>query len=116
MEGASGKTAPTGPAASQPPGALTQNVGCSREGASGATLNGSTEPAAAAPAGVSDTEERSNNGGPTPDGARVGKERYFVLKSLTVEDLEQSVRTKVWATQSHNEETLNNAFKVRSPF
>ncbi|ERT01294.1 mRNA-binding phosphate metabolism regulator [Sporothrix schenckii 1099-18] len=38
-------------------------------------------------------------------------DRYFILKSLTVEDLELSVRTGIWATQSHNEETLNDAFK-----
>lgn len=40
------------------------------------------------------------------------RDRFFVLKSLTHQDLEQSVRTGVWATQSHNEEILNNAFKV----
>ncbi|KAF9770428.1 hypothetical protein IL306_012052 [Fusarium sp. DS 682] len=40
------------------------------------------------------------------------KDKFFILKSLTVEDLELSVSTGIWATQSHNEETLNNAFKV----
>ncbi|KAJ6786082.1 hypothetical protein PWT90_08588 [Aphanocladium album] len=39
------------------------------------------------------------------------KDRFFVLKSLTREDLDQSVKTSVWATQSHNEQLLNNAFK-----
>lgn len=43
-----------------------------------------------------------------------GKERYFILKSLTIEDLETSVRNGIWATQSHNEELLNAAFKVPS--
>jgi len=43
------------------------------------------------------------------------KEKFFVVKSLTVEDLELSVRNGIWATQSHNEETLNKAFKVREP-
>ncbi|KAL6878595.1 YT521-B-like domain-containing protein [Trichoderma novae-zelandiae] len=38
-------------------------------------------------------------------------DRFFILKSLTVDDLELSVRTGIWATQSHNEETLNDAFK-----
>lgn len=42
-------------------------------------------------------------------------DRFFVLKSLTVEDLDQSVKTGKWATQSHNEGSLNNAFKVRQP-
>lgn len=40
------------------------------------------------------------------------KDRFFVLKSLTVEDLELSVRTNIWATQSHNEEILNSAYKT----
>ncbi|KAK9467091.1 zinc finger CCCH domain-containing protein 45 [Lipomyces arxii] len=35
---------------------------------------------------------------------------YFVVKSLTVEDLELSVKTGVWATQSHNEWVLNEAY------
>ena len=41
------------------------------------------------------------------------KEKFFVVKSLTVEDLETSVRTGQWATQAHNEEALNKAYKVR---
>jgi hypothetical protein len=40
------------------------------------------------------------------------KDKFFILKSLTVEDLELSVNTGIWATQSHNEDALNNAFKV----
>ncbi|PHH88320.1 hypothetical protein CDD83_7688 [Cordyceps sp. RAO-2017] len=36
---------------------------------------------------------------------------FFILKSLTTEDLELSVQTGIWATQSHNEEALNNALK-----
>ncbi|CCX31383.1 Similar to Zinc finger CCCH domain-containing protein 45; acc. no. Q0DA50 [Pyronema omphalodes CBS 100304] len=38
------------------------------------------------------------------------KFRYFILKSLTVEDLDMSVRTVTWATQEHNETVLNEAF------
>jgi len=38
--------------------------------------------------------------------------RYFIMKSLTKEDLAWSVANKVWATQPHNEITLNEAFKV----
>ncbi|KAK5675741.1 hypothetical protein LTS10_011468 [Elasticomyces elasticus] len=37
-------------------------------------------------------------------------EKYFIIKSLTVQDLEASVRNGTWATQSHNEEALNSAF------
>ncbi|KAI9367062.1 YT521-B-like domain-containing protein [Aspergillus egyptiacus] len=37
--------------------------------------------------------------------------RYFILKSLTVEDLEISRQRGIWATQTHNEESLNRAFE-----
>ena len=37
-------------------------------------------------------------------------EKFFVVKSLTVQDLEASVRNGIWATQSHNEDTLNRAY------
>ncbi|PCD22625.1 hypothetical protein FGRA07_03995 [Fusarium graminearum] len=46
------------------------------------------------------------------DDASSQKDKFFILKSLTVEDLELSVNTGIWATQSHNEDALNNAFKV----
>lgn len=36
--------------------------------------------------------------------------RYFICKSLTTEDLDASVKLGIWATQSHNEETLTRAF------
>lgn len=64
------------------------------------------------------TSNRTSTSSPTklnvyPRGEGMpGKERYFILKSLTVEDLETSVRNGTWATQSHNEELLNAAFKV----
>lgn len=41
-------------------------------------------------------------------------EKYFVVKSLTIEDLELSVRNGIWATQAHNEATLNKAFEVNA--
>ncbi|KAF8434227.1 YT521-B-like domain-containing protein [Terfezia claveryi] len=40
------------------------------------------------------------------------KDRIFILKSLTVEDLDLSVMNGVWATQSHNEDMLNRAFET----
>jgi YT521-B-like domain/RNA recognition motif. (a.k.a. RRM, RBD, or RNP domain) len=54
---------------------------------------------------------------PTVDGdaltaAAKVKEKFFVVKSLTVEDLELSVRTGIWATQAHNEASLNKAYQV----
>ena len=57
----------------------------------------------------------------TPDENTPGKDkdegekpldRYFVVKSLTVEDLDLSVRNGIWATQAHNEAILNKAFAV----
>lgn len=40
------------------------------------------------------------------------REKFFVLKSLTVEDLDASVGNGSWATQSHNEAALNTAYQV----
>lgn len=37
-------------------------------------------------------------------------EKFFIVKSLTLQDLEASVRNGIWATQSHNEATLNQAY------
>lgn len=39
-------------------------------------------------------------------------EKFFVLKSLTMDDLATSVLSGSWATQSHNEAALNAAYKV----
>ncbi|KAJ6172254.1 Nucleotide-binding alpha-beta plait [Penicillium chermesinum] len=39
-------------------------------------------------------------------------DRYFIVKSLTVEDLELSKQSGIWATQSHNEVNLNRAFET----
>jgi len=38
--------------------------------------------------------------------------RYFVIKSFTYRHLEISVQKSIWATQSHNESKLNEAFDV----
>jgi hypothetical protein len=47
-----------------------------------------------------------------PEAIEKVKEKFFVVKSLTVEDLERSVHSGVWATQAHNEDALNRAHKV----
>ncbi|KAJ5922690.1 hypothetical protein N7516_010393 [Penicillium verrucosum] len=39
-------------------------------------------------------------------------DRYFIVKSLTVEDLELSKQSGIWATQSHNEAVMNQAFET----
>jgi len=38
-------------------------------------------------------------------------EKFFIVKSLTAQDLEASVRNGIWATQSHNEKALNEAYE-----
>ncbi|KAL8770720.1 MAG: hypothetical protein Q9209_003587 [Squamulea sp. 1 TL-2023] len=40
-----------------------------------------------------------------------GSDKFFIMKSLTVEDMELSIRNSIWATQGHNEEALNKAFE-----
>jgi hypothetical protein len=37
---------------------------------------------------------------------------FFILKSLTLQDLEESVRNGMWTTQSHNEAILNRAYNA----
>jgi hypothetical protein len=49
--------------------------------------------------------------GPRDEGSR-SLDRYFVVKSLTVDDLESSEKSGIWATQTHNETSLNQAFQV----
>ncbi|KAF2877812.1 YT521-B-like domain-containing protein [Massariosphaeria phaeospora] len=44
--------------------------------------------------------------------ASTASDKYFIVKSLTLQDLELSVRNGIWATQSHNEETLNKAYRA----
>jgi hypothetical protein len=63
-----------------------------------------------------DMDETEAVDGHAPDELNRVPERYFILKSRTLQDLEQSVRNGIWATQSHNEATLNNAYKVSLTF
>ncbi|KAF8260276.1 YT521-B-like domain-containing protein [Lactarius quietus] len=39
-------------------------------------------------------------------------QRYFILKSLTQSDLDRSVHKNIWATQRHNEEILDQAYRT----
>ena len=52
--------------------------------------------------------ESSRKGGSAPRAV----DKYFIMKSLTVEDMELSIRNNIWATQAHNEEALNKAYEV----
>ncbi|RYP21852.1 hypothetical protein DL767_009171 [Monosporascus sp. MG133] len=100
VEGAGGQTAPTGPSATSPTTRKT-------------SVDGTASPQTTVP-GSSPTPPLATQPGPksapTSDSSH-RRDKFFILKSLTVEDLELSVRNGVWATQSHNETTLNEAFK-----
>jgi RNA recognition motif-containing protein len=93
-----GTGAPTGPAALMPTVAYTQTafeaIQQNREISSRAEEEASAE--------------SFRTGEPNTKVA----DKYFVMKSLTVEDMELSVRNSIWATQSHNEEALNKAYEV----
>lgn len=100
VEGAAGVTAPTGPAV----------------GTSNATPQLDQQQETSPPVDVNlsspNVEPKlQSKSAPIGDGVRQ-KDKFFILKSLTVEDLDLSARTGIWATQSHNEDILNNAFTV----
>ncbi|KAH8675527.1 YT521-B-like domain-containing protein [Xylariales sp. PMI_506] len=102
VEGTSGQTAPTGPSATSSPSAPSLP----------ADVTTSPQPTPAPPAQMPVSAQESDNEQKKTSVVDTGKkDRFFVLKSLTVEDLDLSVRNGVWATQSHNEESLNTAFK-----
>ena len=44
------------------------------------------------------------------DASFSAKDRFFVIKSHTVEDLELSILNGIWATQTHNEAAFNKAY------
>jgi len=95
---AGGVAIPTGPAALTPP----TNPPVARSPSQDGELH--------------DKETSVTNGETTEEGtvkeSTLSRDKFFIVKSLTVEDLELSVRNGIWATQSHNEETLNKAYQV----
>jgi hypothetical protein len=96
VEGAAGVTAPTGPSVAT---TVVKTDQVADKSSSQMVIPGpASEPSGTIKLGVA--------GEKTPQ-----KDKFFILKSLTVEDLELSVSTGIWATQPHNEEALNNAFK-----
>lgn len=96
------KTAPDGPSTQAAPTDGTE------ETSSSTALDTERDEGTASQSDVVDGAEDQ----PTSPNTSSHKDRFFILKSLTTEDLELSMRTGVWATQSHNEEALNAAFKV----
>ncbi|KAK4192625.1 zinc finger CCCH domain-containing protein 45 [Podospora australis] len=109
VEGPAGVTAPTGPAASSPQLANLKDSTPASE-----IESGEDNPTTPAPSKLTPATSVAEFSAPSPAqrGGHSQQDRFFVLKSLTIQDLELSVRTNIWATQSHNEETLNGAFKT----
>lgn len=107
VEGSAGQTAPTGPASTTPAVQVLPEAKGQSELADKNTHSSTY-------AEVEQQNDHANHEQiPTQTLDRVfQRDRFFVLKSLTVEDLELSVQNGVWATQSHNEEILNRAFEV----
>lgn len=50
--------------------------------------------------------------GPPRTSERLVKEKFFIIKSLTREDVDRAVASGTWATQAQNEENLNLAYAV----
>lgn len=93
------------------PAAMTGSPHASSSSPSSATPNPPvvSEPAGAVAPGRSDIGEASAVERPSQENLR---DRFFIVKSLTLQDLNLSVRNGIWATQSHNEEALNKAYEV----
>ncbi|GJN73072.1 hypothetical protein PLICBS_007148 [Purpureocillium lilacinum] len=100
VEGATGLTAPTGPSANNTPSVSTQAQGDPPQ-----------DDARSETESLSSAVHPHENARPSVSEVGSQQDRFFILKSLTMEDLDLSVSTGIWATQSHNEESLNNAFK-----
>lgn len=108
VEGVAGQTAPTGPSSISPavqPVIGGRELDAVRSSATPSDNLSENEGNGTLQELGPDQAHQTIDGGPRRD-------RFFVLKSLTVEDLELSVRNGVWATQSHNEENLNKAFET----
>lgn len=60
---------------------------------------------------VDEPIEPKQDAGDEPPAVPNSPNKFFIVKSLTLQDLELSVRNGIWATQSHNEDVLNKAFR-----
>ena len=58
-----------------------------------------------------ETEEEHSSSATATERTKV-KQRFLIMKSLTMEDLRVSVQDRQWVTQKHNEPILNDAFAV----
>lgn len=108
VEGVSGITAPTGPSA-----ATSSQQSAAPEIVKDRELRKLSDAAVDKDDAEAVKSAESADAKIPTDVDAVQKDKFFVLKSLTFEDLDLSVRTGIWATQSHNEQVLNTAFKVK---
>ncbi|KAK3989201.1 zinc finger CCCH domain-containing protein 45 [Cladorrhinum sp. PSN332] len=112
VEGPAGVTAPTGPASSA---SSAQQKGPASNQVNATHTNEDQTAAPAEETGPAVTETTTFGSRrvrfASASGAITQNDRFFILKSLTIEDLDLSVKTGIWATQSHNEQILNDAFK-----
>jgi hypothetical protein len=71
-------------------------------------------PGSGAPMVVSSDKEQLEEkpGEETSLEASKRSDRFFVIKSLTTQDLEQCVRSGLWSAQRHNIDSLNRAYEV----
>ncbi|KAL8996121.1 MAG: hypothetical protein Q9169_004313 [Polycauliona sp. 2 TL-2023] len=94
-----------GPASGTPtgPATLVPAIAASQSAIESIRQNREVSSRAEAMAQAEDTDE----GQPSTKGSS----KFFIMKSLTVEDMELSIRNSIWATQAHNEEALNKAFE-----
>ncbi|CAK4032290.1 YT521-B-like splicing factor [Lecanosticta acicola] len=58
--------------------------------------------------------ETTNLSSPCRQTRATADDRFFILKSMTKEDIHESLRTGVWETQTHNERPLAEAFESAS--
>lgn len=101
VEGTGGQTAPTGPSATSP---------TTRKPSTDLTASPQLDGSESSP--TLPTESQPGSKIVPANDLNHRRDKFFILKSLTVEDLELSIRNGVWATQSHNETSLNDAFGV----
>ncbi|UKZ46653.1 hypothetical protein TrVGV298_000859 [Trichoderma virens] len=100
IDGTNGQSPPTGPASGT--ANSSQPIHTARSKAAVKVDDGNS---------TAKTDHADNSTAVSSEGPAKYHDRFFILKSLTIDDLELSVRTGIWATQSHNEETLNGAFR-----
>lgn len=106
-----GSTSTSAPATIEPSKAATDQDIAPKTASASIPNDGSSGPIIVGGAPVA-RAATDNAAAPTISSTTKVPEKFFIVKSLTLQDLEASVRNGIWATQSHNESTLNEAFNA----